>query len=170
MTYFVKNPTAKSICEYIATALKEIGVVCTLNGVDIADLSSAFDDKSFDALFMGWALSGPPEDPRQLWHSSGAKEKGSSNAIGFANPEIDRIIDVLEYEYNGEKRIALYHRFHAIMNEEQPYTFLYTSKLTLLYRDYVQNVFIPADRQDLIPGANIAEPDSSIFWIKKKGS
>lgn len=168
LTYFVKNATAKSICEYIATALKEIGVICNLNGVDIADLSSSFDDKSFDALFMGWALGAPPEDPRQLWYSAGAKEKGSSNAVGFANPEIDEITNTLEYEYDRQKRLALYHRFHTIINEEQPYTFLYTSKRALLYRDYVKNVFIPADRQDLIPGANVAEPNSSVFWINKK--
>ncbi|MBA3815328.1 MAG: permease, partial [Parachlamydiaceae bacterium] len=168
LTYFVKNPTSKSICEYIATALKEIGVICNLNGVDIADLSSSIDDKSFDALFMVWGLGSPPEDPRQLWYSTGAKEKGSSNAIGFANSEIDEIINALEYEYDREKRLVLYHRFHAIMNEEQPYTFLYTPKRTLLYRDYVKNVFIPAERQDLIPGANVAEPDSSIFWLNKK--
>lgn len=168
LTYFVKNPTAKSVCEYVATALKEIGIVCNLNGVDLADLSAAFDDKSFDALYLAWVLGSPPEDPRQLWYSSGAKEKGSSNAVGFANAEIDAIVDKLEYEYDPKKRLELYHRFHAIINDEQPYTFLYTPKVALLYREYVQNVFIPADRQELIPGANIAEPVSSIFRLKMK--
>lgn len=170
LTYFVKNPTSKSICEYIATALKEVGIDCRLNGVDVADLSSLFDDKSFDAISLGWALGMPPEDPRQLWHSSGAKEKGSSNAVGFTNAEADKIIDELDYEYNPEKRIALYHRFNAIIHDEQPYTFLYTPKTAMLYREYLKNVFIPADRQDLVPGANIAEPDSGIFWLDFKGS
>lgn len=166
LTYFVKNPTTKSICEYVATALKEIGIECHLNGVDTADLSAVFDDKNFDALCLAWALGSPPDDPRQLWYSSGAKEKGSSNAIGFANKEIDTIIDQLDYEYDPKKRIELYHRFDAIIHEQQPYTFLYTPKVAYVYRDYLQNVFIPADRQDLIPGANVGEPDSSIFWIK----
>lgn len=166
LTYFVKNPTGKAICEYVSTALKEVGIDCHLHGVDIADLSAVFDDKEFDALTMAWVLGTPPEDPRQLWHSAGAKEKGSSNAVGFANPKIDRIIDQLDFEYDPEKRIALYHRFAEIIHEEQPYTFLYTSKTALLYRDYLKNVFIPADRQDLVPGANIAEPDPNIFWLK----
>jgi len=168
LTYYVKNPTLKSVCEYVSTALKEIGVDCSLLGVDIADLSAVFDDKSFDAVCLAWSLGNPPEDPRQLWHSSGAKEKGSSNAIGFANQEIDDIIDKLDYEYDRQKRIALYHRFNAIIHEEQPYTFLYTPKVALLSREYLQNVFIPADRQDLIPGATVAEPDPNIFWIKRQ--
>lgn len=168
LTYFVKNPTIKSVVEYIATALKEVGIDCRLNGVDVADLSSVFDDKEFDAVCLGWALGTPPDDPRQLWYSSGAKEKGSSNAIGFTNREIDAIIDQLDYEYDADKRTVLYHKFDRIIHEEQPYTFLYTPKTALLYREYLKNVFIPADRQDLVPGANIAEPDPSIFWLKTK--
>jgi len=121
--------------------------------------------KSFDAVMMGWALGSPPEDPKQLWHSSGAKEKGSSNHIGFANSEADRIIEDLHYEYSETERRKLYHRFHAIIHDEAPYTFLYTTKSVLLYRDYVKNVFIPAERQDLIPGANVPEPSDDIFWL-----
>jgi len=166
LTYFVKNPILKAICEYIATTLKEIGILCNLNGVDIADLSAAFEDKSFDAICLSWSLGTPPEDPKQIWYSKGAKEKGSSNAIGFANPEIDAIIEKLQYEYDPQKRTELYHSFDAIIHEEAPYTFLYTPKVALVYRQYLQNVFIPADRQDLIPGANATEPDNSIFWIK----
>ncbi len=166
LTYYVKSTTGKAICEYIATALKEVGIACNLNGVDVADLTNAFEDKSFDALMMAWALGTPPEDPKQLWSSFGAKEKGSSNSVGFSNAEADSIISTLQYEYDRTTRIKLYHRFDRILHEEQPYTFLYSPKTALLYREYVQNVFIPADRQDLVPGANIAEPISSVFWLK----
>jgi peptide/nickel transport system substrate-binding protein len=166
LTYYVKNPAIKEVADYIATALKEIGIIVNLNGVDITDLSNVFDDKSFDAILLGWSLGTPPEDPKQLWSSVGAKEKGSSNAIGFSNPQIDKIIHDLEFESDHDKRIALYHQFDRIIHEEQPYTFLYTPKIALLYRDYVQNVFIPAKRQDLIPGADVAEPEPSIFWLR----
>lgn len=168
LTYYVKNQTTKSICEYVATALKEVGIICQLNGVDIADLSAVFDDKNFDAIFLSWALGSPPEDPKQLWSSQGAEQKGSSNAIGFSNPEVDRIIEQLEFEYDPQKRIELYHRFDRILYEEAPYVFLYTPKVILVYREYLQNVFIPAERQDLIPGANVGEPQPNIYWIKKK--
>lgn len=167
MTYYVKNAIGKSISEYIATALKEVGIVCELNGLDIADLSSTFDDKTFDALMMGWSLGTPPEDPRQLWYSSGAKEKGSSNAIGFSNKEVDKIINTLDYEYNVAKRNELYHQFDKILYDEQPYTFLYSPKSTLLYREYIQNLFIPAERPDLVPGANITTPDLGVIYLKK---
>ena len=169
LTYFVKSPIAKSIAEYISTAFKDIGITCNTEGVDMADLSAAFEDKSFDAIFMGWSLGSPPEDPKQLWYTA-KEEKGSSNAIGFSNPEIDKIIDRLAYEYNPEKRIELYHTFDKILYDESPYTFLYTPKSAMIYREYLQNVFIPAERQDIIPGANVEEPQSNIFWIKRTAS
>lgn len=166
LTYFVKNPTTKAISEYVATALKEIGVKCNLNGVDVADLSALFDEKNFDAYILSWALGDPPEDPRQLWHSSGAREKGSSNAIGFSNEQVDTIIDALTYTYDKDKRTALFYKLDRILFDEAPYTFIYTPRITMAYREYLQNVFLPIDRQDIIPGATVAEPDSNIFWLK----
>ena len=74
-------------------------------------------------------------------------------------------LDQLEYEFDPKKRLELYHRFDAIIYEELPYTFFYTPKTTLVYRNYLQNVFIPAEQQDLIPGANVGEPQSSLFWM-----
>jgi peptide/nickel transport system substrate-binding protein len=168
LTYFVKNPTTKAIVEYIATALKEVGIEVKLLGVELADISNAFEEKSFDALTLAWGLSSPPEDPRQLWSSAGAKERGSSNAIGFANPEIDKIIEQLEFQSDRKKRIELYHRFDKIIHDEQPYTFLYTPKRILLYREYLKNVFIPADNQKLVPGADVTEPQEQVFYLERR--
>jgi peptide/nickel transport system substrate-binding protein len=165
--YFVKSLSTKVIAEYVTTALRSIGIHCELCGLDIADLSRQFEDKTFDAIFMGWKLGSPPEDPRQLWHSSGAKEKGSSNAIGFQNERIDTLIELLNYEYDKGARIKLYHQFHQIIHKEAPYTFLYTPKVRLLYREYVHNIFIPNEHQDLIPGADVGEPHTYSLWLTK---
>ncbi|MEX1013094.1 MAG: ABC transporter substrate-binding protein [Waddliaceae bacterium] len=166
ITYFVKDPLRKAIAEYIATALKQVGIECNLNGVDLADFSAEFEDKSFDAMLAGWVLGTPPDDPKQLWHSSLAKEAGSSNHIGFADLEADRIIEKLQYESDPEERVKLYHQFSRIIYDEQPYTLLFTSKAILLYRENLGNVFVPKERQDLIPGATVTEPSSSIFYFK----
>ncbi len=166
LCYFVKSLSAKVIAEYIATSLKEIGIDCQIYGLDITDLSRQFDDKTFDAIFMGWKHGTPPDDPRQIWHSAGAREKGSSNAIGFAHPQIDKIIDTLNYEASPIDRQKLYHEFHQIIRDEAPYTFLYTPKVRLLYRQRIKNLFIPRERQDLIPGADIPEPNVEITYIE----
>ena len=168
LTYYVKNPIAQAIAQFVALSLKEIGVECRLRGVDQADLSAVFDDRNFDALFLSWQLSDPPEEPKQLWSSKGMLERGSSNMVGFSNHEADEIMDKLEWEPRPQERIRLYHALGRILHIEAPYTFLFTPKTILLYRERLQNVWIPAKRQDLIPGADVLQPQFSIYWLKER--
>lgn len=167
LTYYVKSVTGRAICDHMATALREIGVECLPSGVDVADLSAAFEGKEFDAIYMGWALGSPPSEPKQLWHSSGAKEKGSSNAVGFANAEVDSAIAELQYAHDPDRRRELYHKIHRVIYEEQPYTFLVVPKVALLYRGYLHDLFIPAERQDLVPGADVTQPSLTVTWIDR---
>ena len=168
LNYISRQNLSKGIAEYVSTSLREIGIDCRINGLDIPDISSKINDKNFDAMTLAWTLGSPPDDPRQLWYTDKGDEKGSSNYIGFSHAEVDQIIDALDYEHNPEKRIELYHRFHRIIHEEAPYIFLFVPKSVLLYRENVQNVFIPSERQDLIPGADVSEPDSAVMWLKEK--
>ena len=164
LTYYVKNPVSRANVELVSTLLRQIGIDCVLNGVDLADLSASIDDKSFDAYYLAWQLTPPPEDPEQVWHSQGANLKGSSNTIGFANHEADKIIELLKYEADPEERMKLYHRFDALIYDEAPYAFLYTPKTTLVYWSWLKNVFVPKDRQDIIPGADSEQPSPTHGW------
>src|SRR6185295_5285155 len=164
LTYYVKNPVTRSNVELIASQLKQVGILCEPYGVDVQDLTQVLDDKSFDAYALAWTAGTPPEDPRQIWHSSTAQEKGSSNTISFANKEADELIELLTYESDPTLRTKYYHQFHALMHEEAPYTFLYTPKLNMVLWNWIENVFVPAERQDLIPGAVTTEPQPTYGW------
>ncbi len=164
LTYYVKNPISKANCELIATNLRDVGIDCILYGLDIADLSEASEDKSFDALYLAWGLSNPPEDPRQLWHSEGADIKGSSNLGGFRNMEVDLLIEELQFEHDRKKRKELMGRLHEIIYDDMPYTFLFTPIATLIYWDWVHNIFIPKERQDILPGATVEQPSITYSW------
>lgn len=166
LSFITRSPIGRNIAEFIATSLKELGIDCRTNGLDYPDMTAKLNDKNFDAIMLAWSLGSPPDDPRQIWYTDKGETKGSSNYISFSNPEVDRIIDDLDYEANPEKRIALYHRFHRIIHEEAPYLFISCPKVALLYREGLENVFIPADRQDLIPGADVAVPEPSAFYFK----
>lgn len=162
LLYYVGNPTIKQICDLVALQLKEIGVDCTLRGVEIAELSKTVDEKNFDAYFFGWLLDTPPEQIDQCWHSSQATLKGSSNAVGFQNAEVDALSDALKLESDPDKRREMYHKAHAIIADEAPYIFLYSDVRTLAFWNSVDMVFIPKDRQDLCPGA--VDPTPQIYY------
>jgi len=167
LIYANRGPVGKATVEAIVTQLKKVGIRAELVGLELTDLNERMNQKDFDALYLGWVNGSPPEDPRQIWSSSGVNEVGSANYVGFANAEADKIIDDLDYESDKAKRIELYHRFDDILYDEQPYTFLFSLYQNLLYREYIGNVFIPKDRQDLVPGANVDQPVGSIFFDKR---
>ena len=91
-------------------------------------------------MTLGWSL-GLEQDPYQLWHSSQAGQRGS-NFIGYANAEIDKIIEEARVEFDAAKRQALYHRFNEILHDEQPYTFLFCSPAREIVNKRVHNVIV----------------------------
>ncbi len=96
-------------------------------------LSEKIDTRDFDACVLGWNLSIDP-DVYQLWHSSQV-DKGF-NFVGYVNPKADRLLERGRTEFDQAKRQAIYREFHRILNEDQPYTFLYVPKgMTALRRD-----------------------------------
>lgn len=102
------------------------GVLVNINPIEWSVLMERADEWNFDAVMSGWSM--PWEsDPYQLWHGSQAKLRGSSNYVGFDHPEANQIIEAARPEFDLEKRTALYRRFHQILHEEQPYTFLFNS-------------------------------------------
>ncbi len=117
--------------------LKEVGIRMTIRKLEWAVFIQKIGEHSFDACTLGWSM-GWESDPYQIWHSSQA-DKGS-NFVGFKNAEADRIIDTARQEFNQEKRNELYHRFHEILHEEQPYTFLFTVEALVAVAGRFRNV------------------------------
>lgn len=107
--------------------LMKIGVKMNISEVDWAVMQKRIEDKDFDA--MGGAWGTPWEsDPYQIWHSSQASIPKSSNHISYRNPEVDEVIEELRETFDPEKRAVLYRKFHKLIYDDQPYTFIFTRK------------------------------------------
>lgn len=121
-------PSGRRSAELTATILKEdmskLGIEMSIRQLEWALFIKNLDDHKFDAVTLGWVF-GFDQDPYQVWHSTQA-EKGS-NFVGFKNAEADLIIEEARLEFDAKKRADLYRRFHRIVDEEQPYTFLYST-------------------------------------------
>ena len=147
--------------EQVATVfqeeLKRAGIAMTIRTLEWATLLERVDTRDFDAVRLGWAAPPVEEDPYQIWHSSQA-DKGS-NYIGFKNEEADHIMEAARLEFDPDKRAEMYHRFDAILHEEQPYTFMFCiSELEALDKRFAgvkvykfgldsREWWVPADRQ-----------------------
>lgn len=115
---------ANQLATVLKEDLKRSGIQMEIRPLEWATFLKLVDSREYDAVTLRWSLS-VETDPYQLWHSSQA-EKGS-NFTGFHNDEADRIIIEVRRTFDRDKRIALLKRFHQILHEEQPYTFLFCS-------------------------------------------
>lgn len=136
---FGRSPEWKTAATIFKEDLLKIGVKMNLQTLDWAIMQKKMEDKEFDAYTGGWASSWE-SDPYQIWHSSQADLPKSSNKVGFRNKEADKIIEELRVTFDKDKRDELCHKFHALIAEEQPYTFFYIPKVTYTWQKEVKRV------------------------------
>ncbi len=133
--------SASKFSERLVTILKEDfsknGIEMNIVRYEWAVFVQRLDKREFDAVTLAWSLSWE-EDPYQLWHSS--QIAAGSNFCGFSNREADFIIEAIREEFDEKKRLKLFHRFHEILNEEQPYTFLFCSPALVAVSKRFDNV------------------------------
>ena len=158
----------KKILIAVQSDLKKAGVACELDPIEWAVFLTKIKKHEFDAMFLGWSLGWDP-DPFQLWHSSQAVV-GGSNHCSFVNKEADEIIERLRKTFDTEERIKLCHRFHAILQDEQPYTFMFNSMALVAHNADLRNVYLPLSpgekRNQYIP--IIGDHIFSRFWYMPK--
>ncbi len=146
--------------EKIATLLKEelekVGIIMHIEKQEWALFIERVHEKNFDATTLRW-MSPWSVDLFQIWHSSSAGP-GGSNAISYNNPEVDQIAEALRSTFDEEERIKLCHRFHRIVHEEQPYTFLFCDAELMA----VDKRFEGAQTFRIRPGYELLE-----WWVPK---
>jgi len=153
-------PAASKNGERIATLLKEeldkIGISMQIQKLEWALFIQRVQEKNFDAVTMAWSHPWSV-DLYQIWHSSSAGP-GGSNAVSFINAEADELIERLRRTFDKEERYQICHRFHEIVHEEQPYTFLYCPAELLAVDKRFQGV----ETFRIRPGY-----DTSEWWVPK---
>jgi peptide/nickel transport system substrate-binding protein len=127
------NQIRKDIALSVQYELQDIGISCEVRELDWTIFLERIKNKNFDACTLGWtdSLRFPP-DAYQIWHSSQVEGTGS-NFISFINKEVDQILEDYRQEFDMDKRIEMYRRFQEILHEEQPYTFLWKSRVATAY-------------------------------------
>jgi len=136
-------PSGNQDTEKIATIYKEdlakAGIIMEIRQLEWAVFLQNIQDHKFDASTLGWAMDFDT-DPYQIWHSSMADVKGSSNHVGYKNPEVDQLIEQGRVEFDRNKRALIYHQIHKIIAQDQPYTFLFTPKARIAVNKRFRNV------------------------------
>lgn len=135
------QPIQSRMLPIIKEDMAKAGIVMKIASLEWSVYVQRLENKSFEVCILGWALSFEG-DPYQLWHSSQADMPSSSNHIGFKNATADELIEKIRVCFDIKERIELCHKFHRLLHEEQPYTFLFTRDELVAQHKRYRNVRI----------------------------
>jgi peptide/nickel transport system substrate-binding protein len=124
------NRTRELISQVLQSQWRYIGIDARIrNEPARVFFGQTVSERKFPAMAMFAWISSPENVPRSQLHSARIPSEGNNfsgqNYPGFANAEVDELIDLIEVELDKNKRLKLWHRLQQIYIEELPVLPLY---------------------------------------------
>ncbi len=92
----LSDPSFERIALPYKQALERIGINASVRTVDTAQFQRRTDTFDFDMVVGGAGQSlSPGNEQREFWGSEAAKEEGSRNLSGIADPAIDQLVELV---------------------------------------------------------------------------
>lgn len=114
------SPDMIPICQLLETCLREVGIECVTTMLEWNVLITNMQERKFDAAVSGWGAGADPYTLRDVWGT-----KSTRNNIGYVNPDVDRLFDEGELEFDRQKRMAIYQELHKRIYDDYPCLWLY---------------------------------------------
>ena len=113
---------AQSFAQIYQASLKQVGIEATIAIVEFTVAFERILAGNYEATYLSWDLD-PDPDPYSLFHSTQTPPRGY-NHVGYNSRAADRLIEQGRREFNTQKRTVLYQQLHAVLAEDQPYTWV----------------------------------------------
>ena len=155
LLYRAGSPAEEKMVELIQESLGKVGIDLKLDRLEFAQWIERVDDWKFEATMGAWGLDFNG-DPSQIWASSEADVKKSSNFIGYKSAEADKLMAEARLEYDDDKRNATYRQLHKLIHDDYPCCFLFNPNYILLTSDRFQGVRTFAPRPCF---------DATTWWV-----
>ena len=114
----------RKVAEIIQASLKDIGVQVEIRVIEWAALLKEYIKKrNFETVILAWGIT-PDPDQYDIWHSS-KTSPDELNRIGYANPEVDELLEKGRSTCVEADRKKYYDRLQEVLADDQPIVFLY---------------------------------------------
>jgi peptide/nickel transport system substrate-binding protein len=117
-----ENDLRQDICLLVEQNLARVGVAARPRFVEWGTMLALETGGDFDAIVSGW-IEPTLIDLGPLWHSAPPGEP-TLNSVGYANPEVDRLLEAAAEAATFAEQKPLFDRIQALIVDDQPYTFL----------------------------------------------
>ena len=127
-----------AIAQSFQATLKKVGIEADIAVLDGAVAIQRILSGNYEAAYLSWDLD-PDPDPFPLFHSSQIPPRGQ-NFVYYSRPEADRLIAEGRRELRMSTRAAIYQQLHAILAEDQPYTWVTQPSMKWVFNKRVHGV------------------------------
>lgn len=119
--------------------LQQVGIAIDLQFTDwLVWKDRVLNKHDYDMTIASWSFD-DASNILSLFHSSQTASWGH-NFVQYKNPLVDTLLNEAEVTNDRAKKRAIYHKLHAILADETPYTFLWTLKHHAAYQKRIRRV------------------------------
>ncbi|MFW6079922.1 MAG: ABC transporter substrate-binding protein [Gemmatimonadota bacterium] len=135
-------PRNRAVIEAVQAQLRRVGVAVEVRILEFQTLLAQHRGRDFDAVFSSWILDNfqVASAPMALFHSRWADVPGSANRSGFADPRADALIEAGAGETDPEAAREAWRELVELLQEEQPFTFMFWFEELAASRDAIRGV------------------------------
>jgi peptide/nickel transport system substrate-binding protein len=152
------DETTRLLVTVFQQQLKEVGIQMNIQANEAATFSADIERGNFQAYSRRWV--GGNNDPdilNLLFHSKMTPPEGANRGF-YANPEVDRLIEIGRRETDMEKRLAAYQQIQRIVAEELPYVSLFYIDNVAVFNKRIEGMMLyPAGEYEFLGDIRIAE-------------
>ena len=138
LTIISGSAQALAIAQSYQSTLAQAGIDANIAVLDGAAAIQRILAGNYEAAYLSWDLD-PDPDPFALFHSSQIPPRGQ-NFVYYSNPAADRLIAEGRRELRLSARTDIYNQLHAMLAEDQPYTWVTQPSMKWVFSKRVHGV------------------------------
>jgi len=138
LSIFAGSVAALPVAQLLQEELKKVGVELNIAPIDPALAIQRIIGGNYQAAYLAWDLD-PDPNPFPQFHSSQIPPAGQ-NFVYYINPAADKLIAAAGRELDFNKRVKLFQELHAMLAEDQPYTWVNQVSVKWALNKRVKNV------------------------------
>lgn len=122
-----ERPLNRAILEVVQSQLGGVGAAVEIRVLEFQTMLSLHRGRDFDAVLSNWVLDNfqMAAAPFALFHSSQADVANSANRSGVRSDRLDSLIDAGATATDPAEARAVWREFTTVIQEEQPFTFMF---------------------------------------------
>ncbi|MBT8224534.1 MAG: ABC transporter substrate-binding protein [Dactylosporangium sp.] len=144
-------PHTIQAAEVIASQWKDVGVGVNIRTLDFASWLDEQGKGNYDCYVLGWLNNLDGEYAYHAQHHSG----GAYNFQGYANAEVDRLLDEARVQTDDTTRRDRYAAAARLLIDDVSYAYLYTPDTVLAWLPTVKGVEVHPDGKTRLRGVRI---------------